>query len=958
MVPNGDTCGSHPDYRILLVGPDEWQDKAGPATARLNGIRVTAVTTAEQARKTLVSDDPVDCVVSAYNLEGTTGIRFSAESIVQNAASAFVLAPLTDDMPPDSGTESEHVTWVVPLYADDAGPTGVGGLRTVLSRERKYTRDRQQAAQFRGVFDNPDQFVAVLATDGTIRSLNEAAATLLNASAETVTGKRIWALPWKDGNPQRRTVQKALRGAADGSYTEFEGVLSPSNGTASVGNEVRLRFRIQPAAGDGGDRLLVQGEMLTERERLEAELRASEELHRVTLNNMTDTVLVTDDEGEFTYVCPNVHFIFGYAAEEIHEFGTIDALLGEELIDPDRLESEGVLTNIECTATDKSGTEHTLLVNVREVSIQGGTRLYSCRDITKRKQRERALTQLQQTSRNLLYAETKAEVANRVTADATTALPNGGIALYHFDGAENTLYPMAVSDPLRKMLGSLPEVSLDQRTSINRAFVEERVIQPDETDVSDDLQPLFTNLDDFAAMSLGEHGVLLAATVDGPFDGVNKEIAELLAATTEAAFDRLDRESELRERDERLQQQNRQLSEINQINEIIREIDQAMVHAETREEIETTVCERLSASDRFAFAWIGESAARNRRLHPREWAGDNQGYLDSISLSTMDDQTLSEPSLQTMQDRSLTVMDNVANQLHEATWCKEAVSRNFNSILSIPLVYDDVLFGTLTVYHNDPNSFSETIRTVFSELGSTIGAAINGIQRKEALRSDSVFRLAYGIRDPSFVLFRLAKSLDCTLEVKSEVTQADETTLIFVTVENASAATVVSEATSLVDVTAGEVIRETENGGLVSLKVRDPFVTSSLATHGATRRTLEASPTGVRLVVEVPDSATIRTVDEMLSGQFTDVELTSQQKQTRPSEPQQELGSLMTERQEEIAQVAYHSGYFDMQRNVSGRDIATTLDISHTAFYDHIRRIEQKFFAALFDRQQQYITVE
>ncbi len=43
---------------------------------------------------------------------------------------------------------------------------------------------------------------------------------------------------------------------------------------------------------------IVAGQNLNQRE-----LRASEELHRVTLNNMTDTVLITDDEGKFTYVC-------------------------------------------------------------------------------------------------------------------------------------------------------------------------------------------------------------------------------------------------------------------------------------------------------------------------------------------------------------------------------------------------------------------------------------------------------------------------------------------------------------------------------------------------------------------------------------------------------------------------------------------------------------------------------
>ncbi|WP_375137058.1 helix-turn-helix domain-containing protein [Halostella salina] len=67
---------------------------------------------------------------------------------------------------------------------------------------------------------------------------------------------------------------------------------------------------------------------------------------------------------------------------------------------------------------------------------------------------------------------------------------------------------------------------------------------------------------------------------------------------------------------------------------------------------------------------------------------------------------------------------------------------------------------------------------------------------------------------------------------------------------------------------------------------------------------------------------------------------------------------MLTDRQAEVAQVAYHSGFFEADRDVTGRDIASTLDISHTAFYDHVRRVEQKLFASLFEDRDGYVTVE
>ncbi|MBD0314825.1 MAG: PAS domain S-box protein, partial [Microcoleus sp. T3-bin5] len=62
--------------------------------------------------------------------------------------------------------------------------------------------------------------------------------------------------------------------------------------------------------------------------------------------------------------------------------GNIASLLGEDLFDFQVLETLGEIRHIEREVTDKTGKLHTLLVNVKRVSIQEGTLLYSCRDIT------------------------------------------------------------------------------------------------------------------------------------------------------------------------------------------------------------------------------------------------------------------------------------------------------------------------------------------------------------------------------------------------------------------------------------------------------------------------------------------------------------------------------------------------------------------------------------------------
>jgi HTH-type transcriptional regulator, bacterioopsin transcriptional activator and related proteins len=130
---------------------------------------------------------------------------------------------------------------------------------------------------------------------------------------------------------------------------------------------------------------------ITALKRAEDALRESEELHRITLSSISDTVLITDDNDTFTYVCPNVHVIFGYSKEEVGSFDKVSRLLGPDLFDRSEFSRREEIPNIERTIMDKAGVEHVLLINVKRVSIKGGTTLFSCRDITDLRRAEEVL---------------------------------------------------------------------------------------------------------------------------------------------------------------------------------------------------------------------------------------------------------------------------------------------------------------------------------------------------------------------------------------------------------------------------------------------------------------------------------------------------------------------------------------------------------------------------------------
>jgi two-component system, cell cycle sensor histidine kinase and response regulator CckA len=175
-----------------------------------------------------------------------------------------------------------------------------------------------------------------------------------------------------------------------------------------------------------------------ERKRAEDRVRESEELHRLTISNISDTMLITNDVGDFTYVCPNTHVIFGHSQEEVEAMGNVTKLLGHELFDPSQLASVQEIQNLERGITDTAGNKHFLLINVKRVSIKGGTVLYTCRDITERKRAEEATLASEEKYRTL-FEESFDGLFITSPGGKILDMNKKGVAMFGYDTKEEIL---------------------------------------------------------------------------------------------------------------------------------------------------------------------------------------------------------------------------------------------------------------------------------------------------------------------------------------------------------------------------------------------------------------------------------------------------------------------------------------------------------------------------------------
>lgn len=263
---------------------------------------------------------------------------------------------------------------------------GIVALRDRAERQRAESALAKSEERYRRLVELSPEAI-IVHSGGKIDFINTAGAKLLGAtSPEALVGLPVLNFV----HPEKRAL---VEERIDQILTEHQAVPFIEQQFLRVdGTIVPVELAATPIGENNGIlNLLTVARDLSDRKRMEAALRASEELHRITLSNISEAVFITDCNGALTYISPAVRFICDYSVEEAQQWRYISVLLGDDLFEAEELELFGEIHNLERTILDKTGNPRTLLVSVKQVAIEGGTLLYTCRDITERKQAEEAL---------------------------------------------------------------------------------------------------------------------------------------------------------------------------------------------------------------------------------------------------------------------------------------------------------------------------------------------------------------------------------------------------------------------------------------------------------------------------------------------------------------------------------------------------------------------------------------
>jgi len=725
------------------------------------------------------------------------------------------------------------------------------------------------------------------------------------------------------------------------------------------GTEFWNHLSIAPVHDDSGEVINYVGFQrdVTERKEQERELQEANRLLDIALtetgtgiwilDNADDSITSFGTTAELFGLAPGTHALETYL-RAIHpaDRATVEDALGTAR---DRNERFDIEFRIETEQgrrwVHSRGTSH-------DDEGESGTRMFGVvTDITERKRRvqalekrERILNELHMATREFYPPGSLDEIAQFLVGFTSNAFDIDYVSVKQYDEGTGTLEPTARATSLEES-HTAPGSVTPGSNAIWDAYRtgETRLV----TDTREgELLGGDTPVAQVLVVPVGDFGVLVAAISDeSGFEEVDVDLFEVLTANAESAFQRLRSDRVHNAITDELSVQQSRVAELNSIVDSVQAVQQRLADSDSQDELETGVCEELLAMERVDFVWFGQPTGEDTDLSPGAWAGDADGYLDSVLT---DESDASLPARRAAAGHSVYTAGDIQERVFDCSWAKDALSHGFKSVSSVPLVYDGVLYGVLTAYSRTEAAFGGLYESLFTDVASLMVNYSRILDQRQLGSQRLHTEIEFELSDPTYPLQRLAAATGATIRLDTVAERTADRVRVLVTVLEGDAAAVLERAKSIASIDAADWFGAVEHSQL-SLLVGKPFLESLISKHGGRLVESISDEQGTSLRVRLAANVSQRPIYDSLTSRYTEIDLVAKrQTDARTLPGTGEIEEILTDRQSEILNAAFHGGYYQTPRQVKGEDLAESFGISGPAVYNHLQAAHQRILETVF----------
>ncbi|WP_255151301.1 PAS domain-containing protein [Halorarius halobius] len=365
---------------------------------------------------------------------------------------------------------------------------------------------------------------------------------------------------------------------------------------------------------------------------------------------------------------------------------------------------------------------------------------------------------------------------------------------------------------------------------------------------------------------------------------------------------------------------------LERVDGVLEGVVAAVVAASDRETLRETACARLAAS--YAAAWYGPYDPADGTVRPAAGAVDLAGEL---SIEGADG--AAPPVAEAIADGTVAVAEGAAADPHGA-------------VAAVPVAYGGTTYGVLAVYAAD-SFVGATEHGLLGALGTVVATGLNALESQRTLIVDERVVVDLVVTATDAPLAALSAALSAELSLERSVTP-DQFLLRARAVSPDAATDALADAPL-----DGTVLTERGDDCLLEVDVSPVRALEVLREHGANLRDLRADSRSLRVTFETAREGPARSVvDALAAFAAVDVEgfTHSERRPSTRGEFVDGVASTLTERQRTALLKAYAGGFFEWPHEVTGEQLAESMDIDRSTFHQHLTAAQRKLVAAFVDQ--------
>ncbi|HEY7168879.1 MAG TPA: SpoIIE family protein phosphatase [Candidatus Binatia bacterium] len=168
-----------------------------------------------------------------------------------------------------------------------------------------------------------------------------------------------------------------------------------------------------------------------------------------------------------------------------------------------------------------------------------------------------------------------------------------------------------------------------------------------------------------------------------------------------------------------------QLIRINRANRALSRCNQAVIRAMDEPTLLQQICQIIVEDAGYRLCWVGQAENdQAKSVRPIAQAGFEEGYLNTLNITWADTERGRGPTGTCIRTRQTMLTNNIATDPKMIPWRAEALKRGYASSISIPLVVNSTVFGSLSIYAAEPDAFVPEEISLLTELANDLAFGI------------------------------------------------------------------------------------------------------------------------------------------------------------------------------------------------------------------------------------------